>query len=169
MSRTIADRICANIYEATKLNLARCRSLAGMTVGVIASRSVKLNDIVSKMPGKVDFTAKYRGVQMFSRKATCNHAALAGRVVSVLSACPDGKLTIAIGRTAWKRRGNTVNLPAPSACLGDIGIPLQGGCFPAGYRRMHVANEPFREKTYSMVKFKVHIENRLELATINRR
>ena len=167
MPRTTADRICAGIYEAATLNRTRWRCLAGIIVGVIASRPVKLNGIASKTPGKGDFTAKYRGLQMFSRKDTCNHAVLAGRVVSVLSACPDGKLTIAIDRTTWKRRGNTMNLPVLRVCFGDIAIPLRVGYFAAGYRRMRIADEPFCKKTYSMVKFKVHIENRLVLATIN--
>ena len=61
MPRTTADRICAGIYEAARLNLARCRRLAGITVGVIASRPVKLNGIGSKMPSKRGFYGKIPG------------------------------------------------------------------------------------------------------------
>ena len=56
-------------------------------------------------------------------------------------------MTIAIDRTTWKRRGNTVNLPVPSVCFGDTGIPPRVGYFTAGYRRMRIADEPFREKS----------------------
>ena len=36
MPRTVIDRICISIYEAAKLNLARCRCLANIIVAVIA-------------------------------------------------------------------------------------------------------------------------------------
>ena len=65
MPRTVADRIGISIYESAKLNLARCRCLAGIVAGIIDSRSVKLNDIASQFQGKANFMSKYRRRQLF--------------------------------------------------------------------------------------------------------
>ena len=46
MPRTVADRICIRLHAAAEFDLARCRRLAGIVSGIIASRSGKLHDIV---------------------------------------------------------------------------------------------------------------------------
>ena len=75
MPRTVVDRICIRLHEAVEFNLARC--LASIIVGVIATRSVKLNDIVSLFQGKVDFMSKYRRLQLFFPQVGFNQGALA--------------------------------------------------------------------------------------------
>ena len=122
MPRTVVDRICISIYESAKLNLARCRCLASIIVGVIATRSVKLNDIASQFQGKANFMSKYRRLQLFFQQVALNQGTLAKLIVSVIAL--DGKLLLSIDRTTWERRGNTVNLLVLSVCVGDVAIPL---------------------------------------------
>ena len=77
MPRTVADRICFRIHEATGLNRARCRCLAGIDIGVIAFRSVKLSNIAAKFHGKANSTSKHRRLQSFFQRVAFNQDALA--------------------------------------------------------------------------------------------
>ena len=121
MSRTVVDLICISIYEVAKLNLARCRCLASIIVGGIATRSVKLNDIASLFQGKANFMSKYRRRQLFFQQVAFNQGTLAKLIVSVIAL--DGKLLLSIDRAPWER-GNPVNLLVLSVCVGDVAIPL---------------------------------------------
>ena len=82
--RTVVDRICISIYESAKLNLARCRCLASIIVGVIATRSVKLNDIASQFQGKANCMSKYRRLQLFFQQVEFNQSTLAKLIVTVI-------------------------------------------------------------------------------------
>ncbi|MBP5233668.1 MAG: hypothetical protein J6333_09695 [Planctomycetes bacterium] len=75
MPRTVVDRICIRLHEAAEFNLARC--LASIIVGVIATRSVKLNDIASQFQGKANFMSKYRRRQLFFQQVAFNQGTLA--------------------------------------------------------------------------------------------
>ena len=114
MPRTVVDRICISIYESAKLNLARCRSLASIIVGGIATRSVKLNDIASQFQGKANFMSEYRRRQLFFQQVAFNQGTLAKLIVYALAL--EGKLLPSIDRTTWERRGNTVNFLVLSVC-----------------------------------------------------
>ena len=85
MPRTVADRICIRLHEVAEFNLARCRCLAGIVSGIIASRSVKLHAIAAKFQGKANFTSKYRRRQLFFPQVEFNQGALAQLVVSALA------------------------------------------------------------------------------------
>ena len=114
MPRTVADRICIRIHEAAQFHLARCRCLAGIVAGIIDSRSVKLNDIALKFQGKANFMSKYRRLQLFFQQVAFNQGTLAKLIAAALAL--EGKLTLALDRTTWERRGNTVNFLVLSVC-----------------------------------------------------
>ena len=114
MPRTVADRICIRIHEAAQFHLARCRCLAGIVAGIIDSRSVKLNDIALKFQGKANFMSKYRRLQLFFQQVAFNQGTLAKLIAAALAL--EGKLTLALDRTTWGRRGNTVNFLVLSVC-----------------------------------------------------
>ena len=114
MPRTVVDRICIRLHEAAQFHLARCRCLASIIVGVIATRSVKLNDIASQFQGKANFMSKYRRRHLFFQQVAFNQNTLAKQIVSVIAL--DGKLLLSIDRTTWERRGNTVNFLVLSVC-----------------------------------------------------
>ena len=107
MPRTVADRICIRIHEAAQFHLARCRCLAGIVAGIIDSRSVKLNDIASQFQGKANFMSKYRRLQLFFQQVAFNQGTLAKLIAAALAL--EGKLTLALDRTTWERRGNMGN------------------------------------------------------------
>ena len=114
MPRTVADRICIRIHEAAQFHLARCRSLAGIVAGIIDSRSVNLNGIALKFQGKANFMSKYWRLQLFFQQVAFNQGTLAKLIAAALAL--EGKLTLALDRTTWERRGNTVNFLVLSVC-----------------------------------------------------
>ena len=122
MPRSVADRICIRFHEVAVFNLARCPCLAGNVSGIIASRSLKLHDIVSLFQGKTNFMSQYRRRQLFFQQVEFKQSALAQLVVSALALA--GKLLLTIDRTIWKRRGNTVNILVLAVCVGDVATPL---------------------------------------------
>jgi hypothetical protein len=118
------SRLCSEIATATHWNLARCRCLANIVIGILASRSVKLDDLAAHVPGRAQFSSKTRRMQYFFQRFEMAFASVALLVIAMLGCLPGEKWLLALDRTNWERRGKSVNLLTLAVCLGDVAIPL---------------------------------------------
>ena len=117
-------RLCVEIAAATGWNLARCRCFAGIVIGILASRSVKLGDLAAHISGQAQFSSKTRRMQYFFQDFEMAFASVALLLSAMLGQLLGGKWLLALDRTNWTSRGGEVNLLTLAVCLGDVAIPI---------------------------------------------
>lgn len=124
MLRNWSDRICLQVQGFTGWNLSRCQCLANIVCAAVTTRSVKLDDLATSIPGKAKFASKTRRMQYFFSDFDLDYSRIALLIISILGTLLDKQWLLAIDRTNWQRRGNQVNLLVLAVCLGDVAIPL---------------------------------------------
>jgi hypothetical protein len=116
--------MCDELHRSTGWHRSRCECLAHITCAAIDSRSVRLDDLASKIPGKAKFASKTRRLQYFFNDFGLDNNVIAVLLVAILGPLLGQTWLLAMDRTNWTRRGRETNLLTLAVCLGDVAIPL---------------------------------------------
>jgi hypothetical protein len=116
--------MCTELHRFTHWHKSRCECLANIVCAAIDSRSVRLDDLASKIPGNSKFASKTRRLQYFFHDFDLDTNVLALLLVAILGPLLGRQWLLALDRTNWTRRGQEVNLLTLAVCLGDLALPL---------------------------------------------
>ena len=104
------------------LNKARAKAFAACAIGAIETKSVRLSDLALYLPTQALPESKFRRLQLFFGQLKLDYHALSKFIMGMLKEVTgDTPLVLAIDRTSWEARKNSVNLLVLSVCLGDAG------------------------------------------------
>jgi hypothetical protein len=119
--RKVAD----TLKEALRLNKARAECFAAFIITAVEAKSILLDDVVKRLPGKALGKSKFHRLQDFFREVRPDFNAVARMIMGFVEKATRQPLVLAIDRTGWQIRGkHEYNLLVLSVCLGDVGLPL---------------------------------------------
>lgn len=124
MLRNWSRRMTERLHVAAGWHRSRCECFAQIVCAAIATRSVKLDDLATQIPGKAKFASKTRRLQSFFLDFVLDYNAIARLLAALLEPLLGPKWLLAVDRTNWMRRGRNTNLLVLAVCLGDVAIPL---------------------------------------------
>ena len=119
--RKVADALKAGL----SLNKARADCFAAFIITAVEAKSILLDDVVKRLPGRAKGKSKFHRLQDFFREVRLDYGAVALMVMGLVARLVRKPLVLAIDRTGWKMRGgHEYNLLVLSVCLGDMGLPI---------------------------------------------
>jgi hypothetical protein len=85
---------------------------------------VLLSKLATCIPGNATTTSKFRRLQDVFCEVLLDVNAVAALLMGVIGKLANEPLTLALDKTNWKTHRNDVNIPVPSVCLDDVGLPI---------------------------------------------